>query len=46
MNELSKPIGRESIGGPETPGDVYLLLCVGLLIISVSIFLVVSLPNR
>jgi len=43
MKELSKPIGRETVGGPETPGYVYVLLYIALLVIPVSAFLVILL---
>ncbi len=45
MNELSKPIGRETVGGPETSTGVYVLLYIALLVIPVSIFLVILLTR-
>lgn len=45
MNELSKPIGRETAGGPEMSGGVYVLLYIGLLVIPVSAFLVILLTG-
>ena len=43
MNELSKPVGRETVGGPEMSGEVSMLLYIALLAIPVSAFLVILL---
>jgi len=45
MKELSKPIGRETVGGPETSTGVYVLLYIALIGIPVLAFLIIFLTK-